>query len=112
MTTNTSAAFWRNAENPTAGNWYTRGGDVLSEQRTDLGHFHLTAIVATVPPGLHALADARLLAAAPDLRTSLRATLVIVRELLTNWQDQNASSELVRRVAIAAESALDKSEGR
>lgn len=115
MPTLPNAALWRDAGKPTAGRWYQRGHEILAEHQA-ASATRIVVIVAEVEPGVHALADARLIAAAPDLRDALRESLR-VGELLRRplYQGGGATDEELDALAknvIQSARAIAKSEGR
>jgi hypothetical protein len=115
MPTLPNAALWRDAENPSAGRWYHRGPEILADQgpptierNAPRGTAQVT-LVAVIEPGVHALADARLIAAAKDLRVALTLARMVLEQRGSITTCVAANGPTVGEVIARA---VAKSEGR
>lgn len=103
-------SIWRDAENPTSGKWYHRGHEILADQSAPGARF--AKLVAVIEPGLHALADARLIAAAKELREALDLARLVLDRVDAAQMIPGPLADDVRLASRLAIHALAKSEGR
>lgn len=112
MPTLPNAALWRDAEKPSAGRWYQRAAEIRAVTEQGAPGPRVGLLIATIEPGIHALADARLIAAAKELREALDLARLVLDRVDAAQMIPGPLADDVRLASRLAIHALAKSEGR